>query len=85
MYVIADNWNNPGKGVTYDKDDKQFKVDQIGYLFDPQVHPIDFFDNLVKFTFPGEYYYSTEKFIKKAGKIYEKMLPLNQFITEAIS
>jgi len=27
----------------------------------------------------------SEKFIKKAGKIYEKMLPLNQFIKEAIS
>lgn len=27
----------------------------------------------------------TEKFIKKAGKIYKNMLPLNQFITDAIS
>jgi uncharacterized protein (TIGR02453 family) len=27
----------------------------------------------------------SETFIQKAGKIYEKMLPLNQFITEAIS
>ena len=27
----------------------------------------------------------SETFIQEAGKIYEKMLPLNQFITEAIS
>ena len=27
----------------------------------------------------------SENFINKAGDIYEKMLPLNQFITEAIS
>jgi len=66
LCVIADNWNNPGKGVVFNKDKKKYRVDKKGYLFDPDVHTIDFFENLIKFTFPGEYHYTAVKIIEKA-------------------
>ena len=60
LKVICDNWNNPGQGITFDSDSGEEIVDKSGYLYDPNTHPKDFFENLVKFTFPGEYYYSKD-------------------------
>ena len=52
----------------------------IGYIISKKNNiPFSFF---LSSYFP---LFKSEKFIKKAGKIYEKMLPLNQFIKEAIS
>lgn len=51
--VICDNWNNPGQGVTFTDMGEEIE-DKSGYLYDPNSHPKDFFENLIKFTFSGE-------------------------------
>ena len=63
----------------------QLKTAPRGFPKDhPQIHWLRHKDHIVSVQINPKEILS-EKFIKKAGKIYEKMLPLNQFITEAIS
>ena len=53
LKVISDNWNNPRQGVTFTDKGEEIE-NKLGYLYDPYSHSKDFFENLVKFTFPGE-------------------------------
>ena len=63
----------------------QLKTAPRGFPKDhPQIQWLRHKDHIVSVQIdPDEI--SSENFINKAGDIYEKMLPLNQFITEAIS
>ena len=63
----------------------QLKTAPRGFPKDhPQIQWLRHKDHIVSVQIEPEEILS-EKFIKKAGNIYEKMLPLNHFITEAIS
>jgi uncharacterized protein (TIGR02453 family) len=63
----------------------QLKTAPRGFPKDhPQIQWLRHKDHIVSVQIEPEEILS-EKFIKKAGNIYERMLPLNHFITEAIS
>ncbi len=91
-FIVA--WPNKFEKVVLDKSflktfdglgGDQLKTAPRGFPKDhPQIQWLRHKDHIVSHQVEPKEILS-EKFIKKAGKIYEKMLPLNQFIKEAIS
>jgi len=79
--VLGKTFLNEFDGLSGD----QLKTAPRGFPKDhPQIQWLRHKDHIVSVQIdPDEI--SSENFINKAGDIYEKMLPLNQFITEAIS
>ena len=61
--IIAKNWdtNNTKSGLTYNPNTKTYRKGESKFLWDPSVHPKDFYENLIVPTFSNLTYIKNEK------------------------
>jgi hypothetical protein len=71
--IIDKNWNDiKFKGVVFDKKKGEFSKSDGNYIWDPSVHPSDFFNNLVFSSFENLNFLKEISFFKKILYIFKK-------------
>ena len=73
IFIIKKNWSKiKFNGVTFNKKTKEFSKSQGNYLWDPSVHPVDFFENLVFSSFKNLKFIEELSLLKKILFIFKK-------------
>jgi len=74
IYIIKKNWKKDCEfqGLKFDKDEKTFIRSDGIYLWDPSIHPYDYFENLVFSSFDNLKFIDEISFFKKIIYTFKK-------------